>query len=70
MARRNDVLPAYKTSVGLRLDLSIPTRDRLRVLAAERGYSMSALLRLLVEHAAEHPDRVLKGIPKNPTKQA
>lgn len=38
-----------KVAVGIKL--SVPTRDRLRVLAAERAISLSSLVETLIERA-------------------
>lgn len=65
MPRRNDSLPTPADSVGLRIDVTPATRDKLRVIAAQQGYSMAAVLRLLVEQAVEDPAKYFRKIPKN-----
>jgi hypothetical protein len=63
MPPRKDSLPRPVDAVGLRVEVDPATRDRLRVVAAERGYSMASFLRLLVELATTDA-RVAGKVPK------
>lgn len=68
MGRRGDSAPKTPGMIGLRLDVTEATRDKLRLLAARKGYSMSSYLRLLVECHAKSPGKSFDEIPKNPGK--
>lgn len=64
MAKRKDS-PDTDKKMGMRLELTAPERDRLRILAAQHGYSsMSAFLRQLVIEFLRDPGPMLKKIPK------
>jgi macrodomain Ter protein organizer (MatP/YcbG family) len=65
MPRRHDTLPAPAEPVGMRIDLDRKVRDKFRTLASSRGYTMSALVRLMIEEAVKHPKEALKKIREN-----
>lgn len=71
MPARSDTLPrpAKRDRAAIRLDLSAEQRDKLRMVAAERGYSMATFLRLWVAVALAEPTTVQKKVSRNSRKE-